>query len=264
MATDAIFVRDLDGRIMFWSQGAAGLYGWSPDEVMGMLARQRLERSPDQLEAALGTTMQQGFWQGELTQSTKAGDDILVASRWTLIKDASGRPQSFLVVNTNITHITEQKRLEAQVYQAQQLASLGELAGGIAHVGNVLTPVLGIPQILRRTQKNVDASTQEQIDILESCAKRGTEMVRQILTFAQGSPESETTVNIVVLLQEVIAVAKQGSPNSIAIREVNLQTDNSQSNGLPYKRLPYKRFSGKRIKAMAKLLQRRVAHKSFC
>ena len=217
IVTDAIFVCNLAGQITFWSQGSARLYGWKAEEALGKSAQQLLKkRDQATLQEALSTTLEQGFWQGELTQSTKTGNDILVASRWTLVKDDAGRPKFLLEVNTDIT---EKKQLEALYYQAQKLESLGRLAGGIAHdLGNILTPILGIAQLLRLTLKNKDAATQEQLDILEKSAKRGTQMVRQILTFAQGSPESETTADITTLLREVVDVARQGFPNSIEIR----------------------------------------------
>jgi len=218
IATDAIFVRDLAGRIVFWSQGATRLYGWSEPEAMGQIAHRLLKkRDPATLELALKTTLEQGFWQGELTQSTKAGQDILVASRWTLVLNAAKAPQSLLEVNTDIT---AKKRLEAQFYQAQRLESLGQLASGIAHdLGNILTPILGIAQLLRITLKDIDSSTHEQLDILEKSARRGANMVKQILTFAKGSPENESLVDITTLLEEVIAVVRQGISHTIEIHQ---------------------------------------------
>ncbi len=218
IATDAIFVRDLTGQIVFWSQGATRLYGWRRSEAIGQIAHQLLKkRDPATLELAIKTTLEQGFWQGELTQSTKSGYDILVASRWTLIHNAAGEPQSLLEVNTDIT---DKKRLEAQFYQAQRLESIGQLASGIAHdLGNVLTPILGIAQLLRITLKNIDDSTQEQLDILEKSAKRGADMVRQILTFSKGSPENGDVVDITRLLEEVIGVVRQGLSSTIEIHQ---------------------------------------------
>ncbi|MGB3294514.1 MAG: GAF domain-containing protein [Phormidesmis sp.] len=217
IATDAIFVRDLSGRIVFWSRGAERLYGWQSEEAIGQIAHELLKKDKAAVEVALNTTMDQGFWQGELTQLTKAGNQVLVASRWTLVQDTLGRPQSLLEVNTDIT---DKKQLEAQFYQAQRLESLGRLAGGIAHdLGNILTPILGIAQLLRLSQAKSDAATQQQLDILEKSAKRGTDMVRQILTFTQGSPGHETVVDIVELLQEVVDVARQGFPSTIELRQ---------------------------------------------
>lgn len=216
IATDAIFVRDLAGQITFWSQGATKLYGWRADEAIGQSARQLLQKRDEALlKEALTTTIKQGFWQGELSETTKGGKQLLVVSRWTFVPDEAGSPKFLMEVNTDIT---DKKQRETQYYQAQRLESLGQLAGGVAHdLGNVLTPILGVAQLLRLTLKNVDSSTQEQLDILERSAKRGANMVRQILTFAKGSPETETTVDIAALLQEVIDVARQGFSNSIEI-----------------------------------------------
>ncbi len=218
IATDAIFVRDLAGKIVFWSQGATRLYGWSESEAMGQIAHKLLKKKDAAtLELALKTTIERGFWQGELVQSTRTGQDILVASRWTLVRNAAHEPQSLLEVNTDIT---DKKRLEAQFYQAQRLESLGQLASGIAHdLGNILTPILGIAQLLRITLKDIDSSTHEQLDILEKSARRGANMVKQILTFAKGSPDNEALVDIAALLQEVIAVVRQGLPSIIDIHQ---------------------------------------------
>ncbi len=231
IATDAIFVRDLEGRILFWSKGAHSLYGWTAEEAIGQIAVSLLKKkSPEALKAAIDTTLEQGFWQGELSQSTKLGQQIVVSSRWSLVKDKQGNPQSLLEVNTDIT---EKKRLAAQFYQAQKLESLGQLASGIAHdLGNMLTPILGIAQLLQTTHKNADAATQRQLNILEKSAKRGVTMVRQILTFAQVSAEKETVVDVVALLQEVIDVVRQGLPSTIEIR----QDIPLQANGQPFRR----------------------------
>ena len=231
IATDAIFVRDLEGHILFWSQGAHRLYGWTAEEATGQIAACLLQkRSLEDLKSAVNTTLEKGFWQGELSHTTKSGQNIIVSSRWSLVKDKQNKPQSLLEVNTDIT---EKKRLVEQFYQAQKLESLGRLASGIAHdLGNMLTPILGIAQLLRLKHRNADAMTKRQLDLLEKSAKRGITMVRQILTFAQGSTEKKTIVDIATLLQEVIDVIQQGLPRTIEIRQIIPP----QKNGKPFRR----------------------------
>jgi len=63
----------------------------------------------------------EGKWQGELHQVTKSGKEIIVESRWTLVREQEEKPKSILIVNTDIT----EKQLEAQ--RAQRLESLGTL-----------------------------------------------------------------------------------------------------------------------------------------
>lgn len=217
IATDAIFVRDLEDRIVFWSQGAERLYGWTSDQAMGQAAHQLFGRDAHStIEDILKIVIAQGFWQGELAQATKANQNITVESRWTLMRDAAGRPQSLLVVNTDIT---EKKQLESQFHQLQRLESLGRLASGIAHdLNNVLTPILAIAQLLRLTQQELDDQAREHLEIIERSAKRGADMVKQVLTFARGGYEEPTTVDLLPLLRDVVNIIQKSFPSSIRVR----------------------------------------------
>lgn len=217
IAADAIFVRDLAGQIRFWSQGAERLYGWRAETAVGQKAEDLFAReAPQGCRLALQTALQTGYWHGELVHTTQSGRQIRVTSRWTLMRDDAGDPESLLVVNTDIT---EQKQLEAQYYQAQRLESLGRLSSGIAHdLNNVLTPILTIAQLLQLTQPDLDTSTQERLKLLEDSAKRGANMVQQMLTFVRGSKGDRERVELAPLLQEVVSIAQQSLPKTIEIR----------------------------------------------
>ena len=171
VTTDAIMVRGLDHQILFWNQGAEKLYGWTKEEALNRNANELLYReSLSELNKIQQAVKEKGKWQGELHQVTKISKDIVVESRWTLVKDEAGNPQSFLVVNTDIT---EKKKLEAQFLRAQRLESLGTLAGGIAHdLNNILAPILGFAQLLPRKLTNLDEQTLGLFKIMETNAKR--------------------------------------------------------------------------------------------
>jgi two-component system, cell cycle sensor histidine kinase and response regulator CckA len=114
IATDAIFVQDLDYRILFWSKGAERLYGWTQAEILDKKVDKLFSREfsvVSELEAGLNQALELGGWHEELLQVTKAGRSIIVESRWTLVHNDDGRPKSILVVNTDIT---ETKHLELQ------------------------------------------------------------------------------------------------------------------------------------------------------
>lgn len=217
IATDAIFVRDLENRILFWSRGAENLYGWTAEESVGKLAHELFQiESLSQLEAGLKTTIEQGYWQGELEKTTKTGRKIIVASRWTLVHNQFEQSQSILTVNTDIT---EKKQLEQQFYRAQRLESVGTLASGIAHdLNNAFAPILMIAQLLPLRCKNVDARTQELFKTLETSSKRGSDLVKQILTFARGTEGKHILLQPGHLLKELVKVIKQTFPKSIKIR----------------------------------------------
>ncbi len=222
VATDAIFVCDLDRRIIFWSQGAERLYGWQAAEVIGLDVVEILRpNETDFIDPAYQTLLLEGVWQGQIQTQTKADRPVTIESRWTLMRDAAGQAKSILLVNTDIT---EKKQLEAQFLRAQRLESLGTLASGIAHdMNNILTPILAASQLLPRRLPDVDDRSKSLLRMLEESARRGTDLVQQILSFARGSDGTRTSVQIRHILSEVVKVARQTFPKSIEI-SLNLAT----------------------------------------
>src|SRR5256885_240225 len=129
-AQDAIIVRGLDSKMLYWNRGAEALYGWTAEEAAGRTARELgmlTEISEAQFEKGWQAVREGGEWSGEMRQRTKEGVEIIVESRWTLVRDDRGEPQSVLVINTDVT---ERKKMESQFLRAQRMESIGTLAGG--------------------------------------------------------------------------------------------------------------------------------------
>ena len=215
ITTDAIFVQDLENKILYWNKGAERLYGWKAEEAIGKDVEELLYwDSLPQLQHNQNSLIQKGEWQGELHQLTKAGKEIVVATRWALVRDEDGQPKSILSVNTDVT---EKKQLEAQFHRAQRLESIGTLASGIAHdLNNVLAPILMTVQLLQ--QKLKDQQSQKWLNILETNAKRGAELVKQVLSFARGMAGDRKILQVAHLILEVEKVAKHTFSKSIEIQ----------------------------------------------
>jgi len=224
ITTDAILVRDLDNQICFWNKGAEHLYGWKAIEAIGKDANQLLyplksQSKPQNLQETLPEC---GSWQGELHQVTKEGKEIIVASRWTLMRDQNDQPKSILTVNTDIT---EKKQLEAQYLRAQRLESIGTLAGGIAHdLNNILTPILAAAQLLPLKLSNTDEQSQQMFKIIETNAKRGAALVKQVLQFARGVEGKRTIVQVNHVFSEIKQIVQQTFPKSIEF-STNIKSD---------------------------------------
>ncbi|MEH2319666.1 hybrid sensor histidine kinase/response regulator [Nostoc sp.] len=216
VTTDAICVRDLNNQIIFWNKGAEALYGWQATEVWGKNASELLYDEPSpEIEAALLQVISKGKWQGELTKLTKTDKEILVASRWSLVCDEQGKPKSILTVDTDIT---EKKHLEAQLFRAQRLESIGTLASGIAHdLNNILTPILAGAQLLPLKFPDADKRTRHLLEILEINARRGADLVKQVLSFARGVEGKRITLQLKHLIVEVAKILKETFPKSIEI-----------------------------------------------
>jgi len=220
LASDAIIVRDLDQRLLFWNQGAERLYGWTGDEAVGAKTLDLFVSERLQVMEAEVELLRKGVWSGQLTHRSKEGRPVIVNSRWTLVRNEAGGPQSVLVIDTDIT---ETKKLESQFLRAQRLESIGTLASGIAHdLNNILSPILMAVSILRRNFANPE--DEKMLNIIEGSAERGAGIVKQVLTFARGAEGERVLLQPKHLVSELSKIMAQTFPRNIDI-QTNLPTD---------------------------------------
>jgi PAS domain S-box-containing protein len=215
ISSDAIFVRDLDHRILYWNRGAEAMYGWTAEEAMGQRVDKLLRCGRERLAEITQELSSQGAWQGEIKDYTKDGKPLTVLARWTLVTDQAGQPESILSV---ITDITKRKQLEQQFYQAQRFEALGTLTAGIAHdLNNVLSPILAMAQLLSMTQQQLDPDAKEQLQLIEQSAKRGATMVKRILTLTRGSSEDSVAIAVWPIVKEAATIVRKSFPTTIAV-----------------------------------------------
>jgi PAS domain S-box-containing protein len=217
-ATDAILVRDLQDHIRFWNRGAERLYGWTAAEAVGRKAHEFLDRvsTPESAEAQRAV-VEKGEWSGELRQITKEGQEVIVVSRWTLMREANGRPKAKLIINTDLT---EKKQLETQFLRTQRMESLGILASGIAHdLNNVLTPILMAVDLLKDV---LPAESRESLLApLQISAQHGAEMVKQVLSFTRGAEgQRADQLQVKHIIRDIEKMLRHTLPKSIELRTV--------------------------------------------
>ena len=215
LAQDAIMVRDMEDRVEFWNHGAEKLYGWTAAEVQGKQASGFLyQDEPASPVAARAALIENGKWTGECRHTCKDHSTVRVRTRWTLVRDAFGKPKSILIINTDIT---EQKKIEEQFLRAQRLESIGTLASGVAHdLNNILVPILMAAPLLR---DDMPAEEREKLlGIVQSSAERGASIVKQVLTFARGADGDRVLLQPIYLVQEIAKIAEETFPKSVAVR----------------------------------------------
>ena len=211
-AHDAIIVRDLNQTITYWNNGAVELYGWTPEEAIGKPIRTLCyKKVPQTCYDVEKIVLSTGEWAGELSQITKAGKEIIVESRWTLISDSEGNPASMLTINTDIT---EKKELEKQLLRAQRLESVNTLAGGIAHdLNNLLTPMLLSAQLLKDEVSSEQGL--ELASILENNAQRSADLIKRIMSFERGTEGEYKPLKIADVINDVESIINETFPRSI-------------------------------------------------
>ncbi len=123
-------------------------------------------------------------------------------------------------VVASFTDITEQKQREKIFLRTQRLEILGSLASGIAHdLNNIFTPILAAAQLLPLAVSDINSRGLRLIAMLEESAHRGTDLVQQILAFAQGTESEHRSIEIIPVLTSVLCVARQTFPGSIEVIE---------------------------------------------
>ena len=214
LASDAIFVRDLDEKIQYWNKSAERLYGWTAKEAIGADFVQMTYEDPAPFEAAKRTLLEKGEWSGEVRKPTKMGLELIIESRWTLLLDDSGKPRSILVIDTDIT---EKKQMESLFLRNQRLESIGQLAGGIAHdLNNILAPILMGAQVLRQNSKDPDNSLI--LATIEGNAQRGAEIVKQVVAFAKGVEGKRVILQPRYVIAEISWIIRETFPRSITLK----------------------------------------------
>ncbi len=212
-AQDAILVHDMDHKILYWNQSAERLYQWTAGEAIGQSVESLLYRDSPDFSAVMKATLAKGEWVGEVGQVTKDGNTLTVEGRWTLLRDEREMPTSILAIYTDIT---ERKRLEQQFLRAQRMESIGTLAGGIAHdLNNVLAPIMMSIDLLKNYM--IDPRGLEILGMISSSARRGADMVSQVLSFARGVEGRKIKLHIKHLLPELISIVEEAFPKNIRI-----------------------------------------------
>lgn len=112
--------------------------------------------------------------------------------------------------------ITERKAIETQFLRVQRMESIGTLAGGIAHdLNNVLTPILMSVELLRGD--DTLEGRRHAIEVIEASARKGADMIGQVLTFARGVEGRRVEVGVPALLRDVSRIANDTFLKTIAV-----------------------------------------------
>ena len=113
-AQDAIIVRSIEHKVLYWNKSAERLYGWTASEAVGQHIDKLLYKDSSYFIETTNITIVHDKWNGEIEQFRKDGSKIIVEGRWTLVKDDMGNPKSILDINTDIT---KRKAAEEEIHK---------------------------------------------------------------------------------------------------------------------------------------------------
>lgn len=183
---DAIFIWNFDGGIISWNANAERLYGYTAAEAIGGKVREMLNTEyPTTFERFLVRLKRDGVWEGELVQTTRSGEQVIVESRLHVIKVDGDRD----VVLETVHDVTERRRLESKLARSAKLALVGELAAGLAHeLKNPLAGIKGVVDILIERRKSAPGDEHEILTSVRGEIERIDRTVRLLLRNSRPKP----------------------------------------------------------------------------
>jgi two-component system cell cycle sensor histidine kinase/response regulator CckA len=180
---DAVTVTDLDGRVLYWNEAASRLYGFSAEEMVGqpLVCRFPPPVQPE-VERVLREIAAGADWSGEYEDYRKDGSRVWVDLRISRIADAQGRPVGLLGLARDIS---QRRLLQAQLWQAQKMEAVGQLAGGIAHdFNNLLTIINGYSEMVLEALP-AHEPLRELVAEIKTAGERSAVLTRQLLAFSR-------------------------------------------------------------------------------
>jgi PAS domain S-box-containing protein len=228
---DAIFVRDIDGGITYWNRGAEELYGWTATQAAGKIARGLLKTVfPIPRERIMAELLSRGRWEGELVRTKKDGTQVVVASRWSLQRDARGAPVAALETDDDIT---ERKRAEEERERLRQLEEdlarinrvsiMGELAASLGH--EIKQPIAAAAinagaclRWLQREPPEIEEVRRSVSRIANDLDRAASIIDRNRSLYSRGTPQRELVDLNVIIRQMVVLLHDAANRHSISIR----------------------------------------------
>ena len=228
---DAIFVRDMNGVITYWNRGAEALYGWTAGQAEGRIARELLKTvSSVPRDRIMAELLSSGRWEGELGRTKKDETQVVVASRWSLQRDARGTPVAALETDNDITERkrAEEERerlrqLEADLARINRMSMMGELAASLGHEINqpIAAAAINARACLRWLQREppeIEEARQTASRIVSDLARVGDIIERNRSLYRRGTPQREPIDLNEIIRQMVVLLHDAANRQSISIR----------------------------------------------
>ncbi|HLI83815.1 MAG TPA: PAS domain S-box protein [Bryobacteraceae bacterium] len=214
LAQDGIMAMNLEGIIEHWNSGAEKMYGWSKREAIGRNIHELLHTEfPQPLEEIWRVLFTAGEWEGELKHRSRLDKELLVSSRWVLRK-RDGAIAGWLEICRDIT---EHKKIDAHLRQADKLESLGILAGGIAHdFNNILTGVMGNIGLAMEIGEAGSPVNKLLTSALQA-SERAAMLTRQMLAYAGKGEFVVENVDVSAVVRKTIELVGSSIPNDVQL-----------------------------------------------
>ncbi len=220
---DPVVVYDIEGKVIYFNPAFTRVFGWTLAERLGnkmdvFVPEEAWRETKMMIEKVLSG---ERFSNIETLRYNKKGDKIPVSVSGAIYKDKNDNPIGSVI---NLRDISHQKKLEAQLQQAQKMEAIGTMAGGIAHdFNNILSSVIGYTELALDNEKKGTFQFNNLQEVL-SAGNRAKDLVKQILTFSRQVDQKQKPIQVKPIVKEALKLLRVSIPSTVEI-EQNVQSD---------------------------------------
>ena len=222
---DLILVLDANAHYTFVSPRCKDVLGYDIEEAQNMAFGGRTH--PEDLPAAESLYQdiiagRQSFASLEIRVRHKLGEWRRIRFNFSPLADEKGNVEGVVLSGRDVTDL---KRLEEQLIQAEKLAAMGQMLAGVAHeLNNPLTAILGVTELLRERQGE-DDSTKRQLELTHRQARRAARIVQNLLEFSRPASPQKKPLDLSNLLERTLQLHEHSLRRNNVEVDFHLQPD---------------------------------------
>jgi two-component system NtrC family sensor kinase len=224
---DLILVLDTEANFTFVSPRCLEVLGYNGDEISQMKLGGRTH--PEDLPKLMALYKdiiggQQSFASLEVRVRHKLGEWRKILFNFSPLFDESQKIEGVVLSGRDVTDL---KRLEEQLIQAEKLAAIGQMLAGVAHeLNNPLTAILGVTELVRE-REGLDESMKRQLDLTHRQARRAARIVQNLLEFSRPASPQKKAIDLSTIVERTLQLHEH------SLRRNQVQVDFTPRTDLP-------------------------------
>ena len=201
-SADLVMITDRTGVIEYVNPAFEALTCYSAGELLGQTPRiLKSGHQPSELYKELWQTILSGdVFRCTMVNRKKSGDTFVAEKTITPLRDGKGQITHFI---SNDRDITDQRRLENQLQQAQKMDAIGRLAGGVAHDFNNLLMVISSYAELMLDSLAPQHPLRRNVAEIQKASRRAADLTRQLLAFGRKQMQTLQLLDLNSIIEDI-------------------------------------------------------------
>jgi len=198
---DLVIIMDRSGVMEYVNPAFEALTGYSRQEAIGhTLGMLKSEQQAETYDEMWKTVLSGNAFRGIVVNRKKNGETFIIEEALTPLRGRDGEITHFISTGRDIT---ERRKLESELQQAQKMDAIGRLAGGVAHDFNNLLLVISAYAELMLDSLPGEAPLRRNVNEIISASRRAADLTRQLLAFGRKQMQLLQVLDLNAVIGEI-------------------------------------------------------------